>query len=133
MISIYGVSGTTDDVVSPGPEMKVDITNKIIQSLYFFLVTTPLKYSPLYYSKPGLCYSAEHKICYFGKQMGSSVVLDPSDFRKNLQNILFCVSQKKYTIPFNMYKEIVHCVCILDVGLTAENCSRKLLFIAVHT
>ncbi len=34
MISMYGVSGTTDDVVSSGPEMKVDITNKIIQPRY---------------------------------------------------------------------------------------------------
>ncbi len=49
-----------------------------------------------------------------------------------LQNIFF-VFHRKYTVPFNMYKETVHCVCILDLGLTAENCSRRLLFIAVHT
>ncbi len=78
MISMYGVSGTTDDVASSGPDIGV-IPNKIIQLLYFFLVTTPLKYSPLCYSKHDLCY-AEHKICSFGKQMGSSVVLDHSDF-----------------------------------------------------
>ncbi len=49
-----------------------------------------------------------------------------------LQNIFFCVSQKNIR-SLSICTKRLCTVCILDLGLTAENCSRRLLFIAVHT
>ncbi len=70
--------------------------------------------------------SVEHKRRYL-KNVSTFEAL-----RHSSKYLLLCFTEK-YTVPFNMYKETVHCVCILDLGLTAENCSRRLLFIAVHT
>lgn len=106
MISMYDVPETTDDVPSSSPEMKGDITNKIIQLWYCSPVTTPqgnrsLKnYLLTLISLQTNFLSAKHKM----RALGFNVVLYPND----PNDLVYIVVDRKCKLAMMPIVAIIH-------------------------